>query len=454
MYCGKWLIPYWRIIMSDVGSEKIIPSSTWCVHPWQHSYVGTRYERKLCCISKDVKGYDKTSTADFWNSEFMKSTRRKMLEGEQVDECSSCYECERHNTGISPRQRTNSYLTKDHIDYLLNNTDVTGHFTGVVTYYDYRTIHCNLQCHSCNDVYSSQHITLKEKMNAGNVIVSDKVFRVDYNYEKACLDEIISSIESKHVDNIYWAGGEPMMSPIHWGVIEYMIEKLSDPEYHDYIKSIHMHYNTNLTKMYWKTKRIPEMLEVLQPVLVPSLDGVYETLEYTRDGAKWKDINKNFNEYISILNCKKQFGIATVLTAPVLFDIDRYLDYFCNYDVHLEPQYYYHNINDGLLSIMLYPEEIFFTAIQNARSRLKSCSLLGTTNFLAILDRYEKEYAELRATKIITEAFLGKLKTTQMHRDSFNITKRTMLQLYEITNPSAKSWIDSIKTIPHALTRG
>ena len=212
-----------------------------------------------------------------------------------------------------------------------------------------------------------------------------------------------------------------------------------------------MHYNTNLTKIYWKKKRIPKMLEELQPTLVPSLDGVYETLEYTRDGAKWEDINKNFNEYISILGRKKQFGIATVLTAPVLFDIDRYLDYFCNYDVHLEPQYYYYNINDGLLSIMVYPEEIFFTAIQNARNRLKSCSLSGTTNFLAILDQYEKEYAELRAKKIITEAFLGKIKTNQMHRDSFNITKRTMLQLYEITNPSAKSWIDSIKTIPHAL---
>lgn len=427
-----------------------IPSSTWCAYPWQHSYIGSRYERKICCISKDAVGFEKTPTSEFWNSDFMKSVRTNMLAGEKIAECKVCYECEQANN-ISLRQHVNNNITKDMLSDYLDKTEVDGYYHGVVTYYDYRTIHCNLQCQSCGDIYSSQHIKLKEKMFGDKIIATDKdsLFKIDYEYEKECTDEIISSIRNKQVTTIYWAGGEPMMSPIHWEVIEYMLEKLDDPAYVDYIKTIQMHYNTNLTKLYWKNKSIPKLLELLQPVLQPSLDGTHETIEYTRDGVTWEEIDKNFNEYINLLNKFEQFGIATVTSAPVLFDLDRYLEYYSRYKVRLVPHYHFCSIEtptsmSGLLSIKQYPEDIFFPAIQNAKKKLKLYNLPGTSEFIDILTRYEKEYADLRSKNIINKEYLEKVKGGQVYRDSFNFTKRSLTDLYAITNTSAKEWVDSI----------
>ena len=66
----------------------------------------------------------------------------------------------------------------------------------------------------------------------------------------------------------------------------------------EYIDLIKVHYNTNLTKSKWKNKSIPEMLSKYKRLYIEaSLDGVYETFEYTRDGANWKEVEKNWQEY-------------------------------------------------------------------------------------------------------------------------------------------------------------
>ena len=32
-----------------------------CIFPWIENYQGSRYERKYCCISDDLKGLEKTT---------------------------------------------------------------------------------------------------------------------------------------------------------------------------------------------------------------------------------------------------------------------------------------------------------------------------------------------------------------------------------------------------------
>ena len=49
-----------------------------CVYPWTHSYLGSRYDRRLCCIANPIDSMDKTTDDEFWNSEYMKIVRKKI----------------------------------------------------------------------------------------------------------------------------------------------------------------------------------------------------------------------------------------------------------------------------------------------------------------------------------------------------------------------------------------
>ena len=41
-------------------------------------------------------------------------------------------------------------------------------------------------------------------------------------------EEVKHAISEKRLENLYWAGGEPMISNVHWDVIEYIAELRAD----------------------------------------------------------------------------------------------------------------------------------------------------------------------------------------------------------------------------------
>jgi len=222
---------------------------------------------------------------------------------------------------------------------------------------------------------------------------------------------------------------------------------LDEPSNITYVKDIKMHYNTNLTRLKWKGKSIPQMLEPFQPSIQASLDGTHETLEYTRDGAKWEDVESNWKEYHKYLNKGKQMGVATVLSAPVLFDIDRYLEFYGEYDPFLHPHYFYVKLdhidtNPGLLDLRRYPKDIFYSTINNVKQKMKSSGLRGSKKWDQILTAYEKEYEDLDNSEYV----ISKLKLKQTHREKFCVTNRTLSDVYRITNPQAAEWLDNIRT--------
>ena len=77
---------------------------TLCLDPFFHTYLSPQTERRMCCASRepaqsfeqyiDTKSgtgtYDPISLEDHWNSEHMKSVRRRMMAGETLSECDVC----------------------------------------------------------------------------------------------------------------------------------------------------------------------------------------------------------------------------------------------------------------------------------------------------------------------------------------------------------------------------
>ena len=184
-----------------------------------------------------------------------------------------------------------------------------------------------------------------------------------------------------------------------------------------------------------------------------SLDGVYETLEYTRDGAVWKEIENNWQEYY---NSDCDMRITTVLSAPVILDIDRYLNYWDNYPglsigVH---QYHSETLDNGFfnpaswktLATNFYPDDIIIPQMEYAIKRIKkSKTFIGdweNGRTIKILQEYIKEKRK-HSKEYSKMENLMLAKDGGERRDDFHKTTR-LSNILKIVNTEAYEWYESI----------
>ena len=426
-----------------------------CIFPWIENYQGSRYERKYCCISDDLRGLQKTTEEEFFNSVYMKETRLDMLEGTKRPECHACYQNEENNI-LSLREESTfekDGSLKNNFNEILDKTKEDGGLDLKPSYYDSRTIHCNLQCVSCGITYSSQHIDLFKDMfgkdtldNAsGNGGTRGNPFKVDKAHEERTAQEMLDGLEEKRITGFYWAGGEPFMSPVHWTVMEKMLELRERPDYKDYIDNIRVHYNTNLTRREWKRKSISQILNKYKHLIIEaSLDGTHETLEYTRDGALWNQIETNWKEFA---DAGITMEVASVLTAPVIFDVDRYIEFFEQWPgMRIANHLYMINQRDpgmqSSLDICFWPDHIFYPAMDHAVSAFSNSSFFNKEKTIDILTYYYKAKEEHK--DIFNDPkVLSAIKSKTVYRDQFQKTI-TLPDLLDITNPQAGDWYNNL----------
>ena len=77
---------------------------TLCLAPWTHTYLSPQTERRMCCASREpAQNFEQYIDTDsgtgryipltleqHWNSDHMKSVRRRMMAGETLPECEVC----------------------------------------------------------------------------------------------------------------------------------------------------------------------------------------------------------------------------------------------------------------------------------------------------------------------------------------------------------------------------
>ena len=115
-------------------------NKSYCKFPFVGFQATHRYN-KLCCVAKEPN--DKLNTKDFWNSKYLEQVRKKMLAGEQLDECIACDKNEANGT-ISLRNHYNARFK----DWEQKETPTAMDL-------DFSTL-CNLRCRSCSGSFSSQ----------------------------------------------------------------------------------------------------------------------------------------------------------------------------------------------------------------------------------------------------------------------------------------------------------
>lgn len=403
-------------------------NKTFCAYPFVHSHVSATYERKICCLSTNIPGLHKSTTEEYWNHDHVKKIRLDMIEGKHINGCEYCYNFE-NNGGRSLRHKINEEYD---VKTLVSNTSEDGYLNLSPSFYDVRSNVCNLQCITCDEDHSSMHKKLSVKLG-----INKNNHKVDSEYEKQLALEIINGLIDKKVKVLYWAGGEPMIMKLHWDVINKMEELLELPDYKEYIKSVQLFYNTNLSKLYYKNKHIPETLAKFNTVIWASLDGVYETHNYCRDGSNWDNVYSNWVEYKKYIS---KLSVASVLSAPVLMDIERYIKFLETEQCQFFDHEYLPIGYNKLLDVKIYPDVLFDSIVKNAINKLSVSTLDSNcvNNSVAILSKYITERKDQDVDYI-------RIKQDITFRDTFSRGNIDFISLIKLVNNECFQWYNSLQ---------
>ena len=290
-------------------------NKTFCVLPFVHFHVDTDSTYKPCCVSDrgpaSVMGdVNKNTLEEIFNSEKMKQFRLDLLNGVKRPEiCSTCYKAEDSNF-ISYRTGMNDQL-KRHIKPAIEAVQPDGYMDPKLKSWDIRFSNlCNLKCRTCGPTYSTTHAK-ESKYHVG--MLFDDLIAFD-----SSRDPLESQYE--HVENIYFAGGEPMIMPEHYNTLKKLIEI-------DKAKEVILYYNSNMTKLEYNKNYMPDYWKEFESVsLGMSIDAFGERANYIRNGSvKWNKIEENIVKLQNYDNIHYFIGPAlSLLNAHHLTDMHKY----------------------------------------------------------------------------------------------------------------------------------
>lgn len=247
-----------------------------CAAPWAHLYVNPNGNVHPCCTTWSVNygNINQDSLETVWNSETANKFRQALLDGVKQECCEFCYNQE-NMTGSSLR----TWLNDDY-GHLINSDSAP--LTNIA-YIDIRSSNiCNFACVMCNRHLSSKWHDLNTEL--GYEFDEPKFINLNDDAKQSVID-----IMKHNVENIYFAGGEPLITPFHYEMLEYLIDA-------GYSKNISLRYNTNLSTVKYKNKSVFDLWKQFKKVNISaSIDMPGIRGEFQRNGSDWKQIVDNWN---------------------------------------------------------------------------------------------------------------------------------------------------------------
>lgn len=274
-------------------------SKSFCVQPWLHSYVNSNGAYQVCCTADeyhsgipDKNGVDyniknRPDIDEVMNSEFMKKLRKEMMSGEWNRICTRCFETEEHG-GVSRRMLENAQHSEK-ISGLIEKTKDDGEIELELKSLDYRLGNfCNLQCRMCGPFSTGNWIKDWNEVMPSQIHLSNEqkeyYLNFDWVEQELLIDEFREKV--KGIDQIHFAGGEPLLAPQMSKILRECINL-------GLAKNISVSYNTNITVL---PKEVLKLWKEFKEIkLLCSVDGFNEVNEYIRFPSKWKTIDTNLH---------------------------------------------------------------------------------------------------------------------------------------------------------------
>ena len=304
--------------------------------PWTHTYLSPQTERRMCCASREnaqsfaqyidtgpgTGDYTPSTLEEHWNSEHMKSVRRRMMAGETLPECDVCNN-KLLNTNVY-RSYFNQLFGHKYAD-AMSATLPDGSTSVKPVSWDYRFSNlCNFKCRMCGDMLSSsweseqrQHAMIDWTNTKNNWMIPDVRNKISKFQDSQIELEFSQAVEEHRVEEVYWVGGEPLMYEQHWRYMKRIIE-LGDG------KNVYARYNTNLSRIdYRGINLFSDILANLRDWQVcASLDGTGAVGEYIRTGLDYQQFLQNFNKGLAYKHNSRNMRLDFTLTLPGMFEVN------------------------------------------------------------------------------------------------------------------------------------
>lgn len=242
---------------------------------------------------------------EIWNGEEMRKLRQRMLADEPSPQCTRCYELE--GVGFSS-QRLRSNEKFAHHKKFAATTEPDGRVAKFqLPFFDIRFSNvCNFRCRSCGPRLSSSWFNDAKAYWNKDDLPRLQHATADPEDLWRQIDPLIEAVEE-----IYFAGGEPLLMDEHYRILDRLIElKRFD---------VRLRYNTNFSESTFKGRDVYEIWSRFGDVHVgASLDGPGARGEYIRKGQKWNRIVENRQRMMKVCPNVK-FRISSTLSLMNVF---------------------------------------------------------------------------------------------------------------------------------------
>lgn len=284
-----------------------VDKETFCPLPFVHVSTMPHGEIKLCCRGQaPAQGESNPYVTDegfdlkeYWQGEYMNNVRDSLIMGEKINQCKNCWKMEDQEivslrlnriTDLmslpSTRQAVEHYLMEREVDFKIPLIELK--LSNV----------CNFKCRMCWPKDSSKWMqdwdALKshygeddqnyiQEIVDKNDMYNRRVMNL-YERDETFITQLVGLMQ--HVEELEFAGGEPLMDPIHYRVLE----SIPNPE------NVTLKYSTNLSILKLGGKNVIDIWKKFKSIkLTISIDG-YDTLnERIRRGSDWQTLKDNIN---------------------------------------------------------------------------------------------------------------------------------------------------------------
>lgn len=263
-----------------------IPSKTFCILPWVHLSTKSDGRVRQCCRASNFiedQGEEMrlgdSGVAEVWNSKYMRDLRLELLNGSKPKSCQMCWDDEDRYQRGSRRQHENAiWNDRLNIANLVDLTKSDGQIQADPVYWDLRIGNkCNLKCIMCNPINSSLWAKETELVGKYPHLMPAKSQEV-FNWAD---DPHLWQSLTSHLDRmneLYFSGGEPLMSLQHFELLETAVKK-------GVSQNIHLRYDTN--GLLLQERHFDLWANFKSVWLNLSVDGVGATSEYIRFPFNW-----------------------------------------------------------------------------------------------------------------------------------------------------------------------
>jgi radical SAM protein with 4Fe4S-binding SPASM domain len=294
----------------------------YCPLLWNHLHINTEGDVQPCCMAPfgtSLGNINEKPLDEIWNGRAMKKARRRLLKDMPLSTCTGCYEKERSSDWSLRKASIMKY--HDSVKPLLETTFEDGaSLDSKPTYWDIRFSNiCNMRCRMCGHFSSSKWFADAKKLaeeydNPGYLGNKDRAIIHAVEDTEGLLSRLDEYLP--HIQEIYFAGGEPMIMEEHYRILK-RLSKLK--LYNTFIR-----YNTNFLQLYYKDKDILELWKDFNNVhCTISVDTYGERAEILRHDTVWSTIEDNVKRVKAEaphirFNIAPTIQILNVLTIPEL----------------------------------------------------------------------------------------------------------------------------------------